>query len=110
MYSNDQSQIKAGLVNYIGAMINSSKYDNDRAARHDVNALICEEILNMCKDKDGLYDLFICKPIFRSIINILRQRINYLKDYQQDVLVKDKINSYNLIISELEELLRVVKF
>lgn len=109
MYSNDQTQIKAGLVNYIGAMISSSKYNDDRAARHDVNALLCEEILNLCKDKDDLYDLFICKPIFRTVINILRQRINCLKDYQQDVLIKEKINSYNLIIDELEKILKIVK-
>lgn len=110
MYSNDQNQIKAGLVNYMGAMINASSFKDTKAARHSVVALVLEETLNLCKDEEGLYDLLICKPLLRANINILKQRINCLSELPQDTLIKDKINSYKTIINELEKILEIVKF
>jgi hypothetical protein len=72
-YSNDQTQIRAGLVNYIGALLKSSPF-LERAACQNIVSILSEEALRISSDKDGVVDLYIAKPVIRSLIFILNQR------------------------------------
>lgn len=110
MYSNDQTQIRAGLVNYVGAMIASSKFDNIKATKHEVVAILLEEAAKICKDEDGYYDMFITKPILRLTAGISKQRsstMNSLPSKPQEV--KEQIKAYNLIEGEINKILNNIK-
>lgn len=107
MYSDDLSQIRGGLVNYIGAMINASPYESDAAKKHSVVAIILEEALKLCQDSNGEYEMFPIKPILRASSNILSSRAKILEQYNlaNDVRVKYENVSSNLdeIVSKIKE-------
>lgn len=110
MYSNDQAQIRAGLVNYIGAMIKSSKFENEKAIRHSVVAILLEEAAKLCKDDEGTFDIFISKPILRLSSGIAKQRYNILSSTENKIpemfLQMDK---YNTIVELLDEIIKNTK-
>lgn len=108
-YSNDQTQIRAGLVNYIGAMLSSSKFDNEKAVKHSVVAILLEEAAALCKDNDGLFDMYTCKPALRLVSGIAKQRINLLSDLPRTPEVLDQVVSYRIIADGLEEILKNIK-
>lgn len=110
MYSNDQAQIRAGLVNYIGAMLKSSKFDNEKAVRHSVVAILLEEAAMLCKDNEGTFDVFISKPILRLTSGIAKQRYNVLSSTENKtpemILLMEK---YNTIVEFLDEIIKNTK-
>lgn len=108
-YSNDQTQIRAGLVNYIGAMLSSSKFDNEKAIKHSVVAILLEEAATLCKDQDGLFDMYTCKPILRLVSGITKQRINLLSDLPKTPDVVGQIESYKFITESLDKILENTK-
>ena len=108
-YSNDQQQIRAGLVNYIGAMLASSKFDNDKVARHSVVAILLEEAMALCKDEDGYFDMYTCKPILRLVSAIAKQRANLMEDLPKTPEVLAQIEAYKNMHKSLEEILENTK-
>lgn len=110
MYSNDQTQIRAGLVNYIGAMLQSSKFDNEKAVRHSVVAILLEEAAKLCKDEEGTYEMFISKPILRLTSGIAKQRYNVLSSLDgktpEMVALMEK---YSTIVEFLDEIIKNTK-
>lgn len=108
-YSNDQGQIRAGLVNYIGAMLTASPYDNDKAAKHNVVAILLEEAMNLCKDEDGYFDMYVCKPILRLVSGIARQRANLMESLPQTPEVVSQIKGYKEIQKILDNILENTK-
>ena len=106
MYSNDQNQIKQGLVNYIGALLSSSPY-SDLDSRQNITAILLTEILKLSEDEDGLYNLYVLKPLFRTIILILKQRCVEMSKLPIDS--SSSVNKYNQVIMTLEELLNNIQ-
>ena len=104
-YSNDQQQIRAGLVNYIGAMLSASKFDNEKVARHSVVAILLEEAMRLCKDEDGYFDMYTCKPIIRLVSAIAKQRAILLEELPKTQEVLAQIETYKFINKSLEEIL-----
>ena len=105
MYSNDLTQIRAGLVNYIGAALTAAPFEG-KAARQMIVSILTEEALKLSQDKDGEpFDLYVIKPIIRSNILIFRQRIAELNKLPSSKDVQEAISSYTHVIQELEQLL-----
>lgn len=108
-YSNDQTQIRAGLVNYIGAMLSASIYDNDQAKKHNVVAILEEEAAKLCKDNDGHFDMYASKPVLRLVAGIAKQRVNLLSDLPKTPEVLKQIETYKFISNELNEIVENTK-
>lgn len=75
MYSNDPTQIRHGMVNYVGALVKASKLP-PKAARQDVAAILIEEALKLAREEDNQYDLYVLKPLLRAINLIVQNRTN----------------------------------
>lgn len=106
MYSNDQTQIRAGLVNYIGALLSSSKFENEKATRHSVVALLLEEAMKLCKDNDGYFDMYVSKPALRLTSSIAKQRVNLMNDLPKTPDVVSQIKTYKFINEELDRIIQ----
>jgi len=107
MYSNDQTQIRAGLTNYIGALLKASKFKG-KVAKQNVVAILAEETLKFSQDKDKIIDLYVAKPIIKSTIFLLNQRIQLLQNIPKNKQKEDVIINYKNIISSLEELINKI--
>jgi len=107
MYSNDQTQIRAGLINYIGALLKASKFKG-KAAKQNVVAILTEETLKFTQDKDKIIDLYVAKPIIKSTIFLLNQRIQLLKDIPKNQQKENVLINYKNVINTLEELINKI--
>lgn len=112
MYSNKQIEIKAGLVNYIGAIMQASKYSDINMIKHETVALLLEEVSTICKDsdKDNNFNLYACKPILRLTVNILNERKKVLKTLDNNSIispieVSNQIQAYNQAITIINNLI-----
>lgn len=109
MYSNNIEQIRAGLVNYIGAMLTSSNLEDDRAKKHSVVAILLEEAMNLAKDENGNHDIYVCKPALRLTANIARERKKLLDEFADGIQAPKQSNAYHIIEQELNKLLETIK-
>lgn len=110
MYSNDTTQIRAGMVNFIGALLNASKIP-PKGARQDVSAILIEEALNLAKDETGIYDFYVLKPLLRANKYVFE---NHIRQIDEDVktLPKEireqlisKRNMYKQVVDTMDYLL-----
>ena len=109
-YDNDDNQkmteIRAGLVQYIGAMLDNTIY-KDSAAKQIVCASLLEEAINVCTSVDEnnvtKINLFAAKPILRAAIIILKQRKSDYDEYLntvKDVEMQNQIKNVTLVLDE----------
>lgn len=105
-YSNDQTQIRAGLINYIGALLKASQFE-DRAARQNVAAILVEETIKIAQDDNKVIDLYVIKPMIKGIVFTLQQRIQELSNLPKDQS-QQTIEEYKDIIKTFEKLLNVL--
>lgn len=104
MYSNDMTQIRSGLVNYIGAMIKSSGYEG-KAANQIVAGALIEEALKLAQIDGQILDLYVLKPILRANIFILEQRAAQLGVLRSKAAT-DKARQYREIIQAYEDMVK----
>lgn len=106
MYSNDMTQIRTGLVNYIGAMIKATGYEG-KAANQLVAAALIEEALKLSQIEDNsLCDLYVAKPILRANMFILKQRCVELSKLSSSLEAEAKI-AIATTIKRYEEIIQV---
>lgn len=109
-YDNDDNQkmteIRAGLVQYIGAMLDNTIY-KDNAAKQIVCASLLEEAINVCTitDENNVtkINLFAAKPILRAAIIILKQRKSDYDEYLntvKDIEMQNQIKNVTLVLDE----------
>lgn len=109
-YDNDDNQkmaeIRSGLVQYIGAMLDNTIY-KDNAARQIVCASLLEEAISICTSTDEnnvtKINLFAAKPILRAAILILRQRKSDYDEYLstvKDVEMQNQVKNVTLVLDE----------
>lgn len=109
MYSNDYTQIKNGFTNYLGACIQALPDTMSKAAKsHFVTAELMDIVTKLSQKEDGNIDLFIYKPVFRSLIYVLKQEIIRMESdrpYTQDAIdmYQDMIHHFEGMIVHLEE-------
>lgn len=102
MYSSDLSQIRSGLVNYIGAMLAAAPQVDNKEKQHVVAAIMLEEILNIIKDGDS-YNMFAAKPLLRATSKILSSRSSELEKlgFPLDTDIRKQYNSLSEGINAL---------
>lgn len=103
MYSNDQTQIRNGLINYIGSLLNSSCFDG-KAAKQNVVSILIEEAMKLSQNEDGKFDMYALKPLLRGTNVLLEQRINELSKLPKNISVKP-IEDYNFIKDKLNKII-----
>ena len=103
MYSNDYSQIKSGFVNYLGACIQALPDNMNASAKsHFIVSEMIQQITQIAQKEDGTIDLFIYKPVFRSVIYVLKNEIQRM--YEDRPYTQDTIDTYNNIIKVLNQI------
>ncbi|MED1125227.1 hypothetical protein [Bacillus atrophaeus] len=108
MYSNDQAQIRQGLVSYVGAVIKSSPLEG-KAARQSAAAILIEEALKIAQGEDGSLDFYVLKPLLRGTAHALNQRSEALTELPSSSEIKNTIKDYKTIVTRLERLVESVK-
>ena len=108
-YSNDFTQIRMGLVNYVGASINAVNLPTDKAKRQAVSAMLVEEAINLSTNENGEIDLYTVKPIYRATSNLYKIRLQSLKKMPQTEQVKEALSKAELLIAELDKLIESIK-
>lgn len=104
MYSNDYSQIKNGFVNYLGACIQALPESMSAQAKsHFITSELAKQITTMAIKDDGNINLFVFKPVFRSVIYALNKEINRMKNDRP--YTQDTINSYKSIINVFQNII-----
>lgn len=108
-YSNDLIQIRAGLVNYLGACLTTA-HSNERVAKHNVVSILAEEALSLSKQtKEEACDLFIAKPLLRSVLFIINERIREMEKLPNSPQVRQKIGEYVLLSQQLDVLIQSIQ-
>lgn len=110
MYSNDFTQIRTGLVNYIGAAAKSININNPKGQKQEIVRMLCEEALNLAKDES--LDMYIIKPFFQTMKNIMLIRIQEIEQYndlRHKKAFQDMADQYRSAISFLDNLLESIK-
>ena len=115
-YDNDDNQrmseIRSNLVQYIGAMLENTYY-NDNAARQIVCASLLEEAINVCTTTDEnnvpKINLFAAKPILRAAIIILKQRKSDYDSYLSTVEDKEMQTQIKNVTLVLDESLKLIE-
>jgi len=115
MYSNDTTQIRAGMVNFIGALLNASKIP-PKGARQDVSAILIEEALKLAKDENNVYDFYVLKPLLRAnkfiFENHIRQIDEDIKTLPKDIreqlilrreMYKQVVDTMDFLLTSLEK-------
>lgn len=105
MYSNDSVQIKQGLTNYIGAMIQALKSNgkSGRAVKQDVAATLIEEAMKLATDDEQIYDIYVLKPLLRGNILLLLQRVQELKKLD-DPSAQTASDHYLKVVQQLKDI------
>ena len=114
-YNDDDNQkmteIRSGLVQYIGAMLDNTIY-KDKAAKQIVCASLLEEAINVCTviDDNNItkIDLFAAKPILRATIIILKQRKSDYNEYISTVTDQEMLNQIKNVILLLDESIKLI--
>lgn len=114
MYSNDSTQIRAGMVNFIGALLNASKLP-PRGAKQDVSAMLIEEAIKLAKDENNVYDLYVLKPLLRANKLIFENHIREIdndakhlpKEIRDELILKREM--YKKIVDSMDYLLSALE-
>lgn len=75
MHSKEQENLRSAIANFLGVAASTSMYEGDRA-KENVIALFTEELVKIGQNKDQTVNMQVLKPIFLSVIWILKCRKN----------------------------------
>jgi hypothetical protein len=101
-YSKDLNHIRAGLVNFIGASLQSCD-PADPNSKATVVSILVEETLKLAQDENGVLDIVALKPMINGLIFLYKQRIHELRKLPASSVIEHKVISYLDLISSLEE-------
>ena len=107
-YSNDLATIRAGLVNYIGAMLSASEQEDDYIKKHKTVAILSEEMSKICKDNSNDYEMYVCKPVLRLVSNIAKNRFKILDELGNANNIIDKKNIYKNIFENIDKIVESI--
>ena len=103
-YSNDYTQIKNGLVNYIGAAIQALPIPSAKEKSHYLVGELVTQVVTLAKMDNGFVDLYIYKPVIRSLVYVLELEI---EKFKADLpYTKPAITSYQQIVDSLHQILQ----
>lgn len=107
MDSNNKEQIRIGLTNFLGALINSMDAPKKEISQ-EVVAILQEESLRLIKEEDNKCNLYIAKPLFKALIYIFSNRVNELQNENNDIF-NESINDYKKYIKMLNTFISNIK-
>lgn len=104
-HTNNMNRIKAGLMQFIGAIMTSS----DEVVKQDGCAAICDALLALAYDKDkDEFNMWTMRPAFRSAWHVMKQRHSLmkrdLKDVEATPEILDLIERYENAITLLQKI------
>lgn len=107
---NNMNRIKAGLMQFIGAIMTSS----DDAVRQDGCAALCDALLALAYDNErDEFNMWTMRPAFRSVWHVMKQRHSLMKKDLKDVEatpeVLNLIERYENAINLLQKIAPPVK-
>lgn len=107
MTDNEVRNIRNAITNFIGALAVSMPFE-PRVSKQEIAAILLEEVLRLAQDENGVYDLFILKPLLRSQVAVLRQRNSELAKLSVAV-AKEQIAMNDKIIAEFSRLIESLR-
>lgn len=108
LYSNDYNQIKVGLINYIGSMLNACPFDGMKASRQYVAATLIEEAINLMKNDDNHFDMYVSKPLLRGTSLLFKDRDNVLSTLNMPK-VSEKREEYMKLYTYIDNLVKEIE-
>lgn len=108
MYSNDFTQIRGGLVNYIGSALNAAPFQG-KAGKQYVFAMLIEEAIKLAQEENGDIDLYTVKPLFRGCKIIFDKRKLALQSLPPSSAVNEQIAEYDKAINVLNGLIENIQ-
>ena len=98
---NNMNRIKAGLMQFIGAIMTSS----DDAVRQDGCAALCDALLALAYDKErDEFNMWTMRPAFRSVWHVMKQRHSLMKkDLKNVEATPERENALNEVAMFLAE-------
>lgn len=105
--NKEYNQVKAGLVNYTGAMLKATTFESDKAARQFVAASLIEEALKLMHDENDKIDMYVAKPLLRAISFLLLERADELEKVRDLIghdIVKARVSKYEDIAIYLKKI------
>ena len=88
--NTEQQSIKQSLSNFVGALVETSDRSNEEA-RHEAVAALLEEVLHLSNDNGEQKNIYVLKPLFRAVTNILIERKKELIKLQVSQEALDRI-------------------
>lgn len=101
MYSNDTTQIKMGLDNYIFSLVKSSKYE-ELATKQMVISILSEAIIKLSQDDNEVCDIQALKYYFKGIEYVINNRKLELEKLKTP-LVEKQIQEYKELAKKINE-------
>lgn len=95
----NQQIIKEGLTQFIGAYLSHSPL-KPYQSRHDVAAMLMQEVVNLSLDKNNSMDPYVLKPVFRVMYNYYH---NCHKEIQEAIEAEKQANGNKELIRVLSE-------
>lgn len=108
MYSNDYNQIKAGLINYVGAMLKACPFEGMKSSRQYVAATLIEQAIDLMKDDDNHFDMYVSKPLLRGTSLLLKDRDIALSTLNMPK-VSEKRKEYKELYTYIDNLIKDIK-
>lgn len=105
---NSYANIKAGLTNYAGSLIQALNMDA-LDSRQQVSATLIEESINIMRNEKGKIDLYVAKPLLRGLCVILDERLKELEEYSHLEATKETIVNYETVKKILEDIIKNIK-
>ena len=105
--NGDVQNIHNSITNFIGALAVSMPLD-PRVSKQEIAAVLLEETLRLAQDEDGVYDLFVLKPLLRAQVAVLRQRNSELAKLSITP-AKEQIAMNEKIIAEYSRLIESLR-
>jgi hypothetical protein len=109
---NMSEAIRAGLIQYIGAILSNCGKQGSEAA-HVALAQLSEAWLSCCQKEKGGYDMFAAKPILRATSLLLKSRlteaIESVKQFGQSPEEIPAVKNYRIAIEVLDKIVETTK-
>ncbi len=85
------AQIRQGLTQFVGALVDNLEGNKEAVAQLTAAALT-EEALKLCQKEDGSTDFYVSKPILRAAHIIISSRVhelsNSIKAQEDEAVIK----------------------
>lgn len=114
MYTQEQEQLRMGLVQFLGSILSSSNFAEPEMRRQSVVALVTEELVKICKNQDNNIDMVAAKPILKATQHILSTRESEIRQDLADIsmdddFIEEAVSDISWIKEDLEKYINTIE-